>query len=168
MKVLETERMLLRLMREEDSDNLLQIFSDSEAMRYYPSTKDLEETRSWIRWTRKNYKEHGIGLWIAELRETNEFVGQCGLIPQEIEGELEIEIGYLFVRKHWGKGLATEAAAACKDYGFNQLGYNRLISTIDKNNEASKRVATRVGLHFEKEIFKWNKPIEVYSVNNKE
>ncbi len=62
MQILETKRMFLRLMMESDIDNLLKIFSDSEAMRYYPSTKNREQNLSCIQWTNENYKKCGIGL----------------------------------------------------------------------------------------------------------
>jgi ribosomal-protein-alanine N-acetyltransferase len=75
-----------------------------------------------------------------------------------------VEIGYLFLRKLWGQGLATEAARACRDYGFNQLGYRRLISLIGPANLASRRVAEKVGMTLEKEIIKWNMPICVYAI----
>ncbi|MEM8531784.1 MAG: GNAT family N-acetyltransferase [Chloroflexota bacterium] len=75
--------------------------------------------------------DHGFGLWIAVLKQTNQFVGQCGLVLQEVENRSEVEIGYLFLRKLWGQGLATEAACACRDYGFDQLGFTRLISLPD-------------------------------------
>jgi RimJ/RimL family protein N-acetyltransferase len=166
MIVLETERMTLRRMDLNDVDNLLGIFSDPEAMRYYPSTKDEAETRGWIEWNLRSYENNGFGLWIATLKHTNQFAGQCGLVVQEVEGKREVEIGYLFLRKLWGQGLASEAARACRDYGFNQLGFTRLISLIDVRNMASRRVAEKAGMTLEKEIVKWNKLICVYAVSN--
>lgn len=167
MIVLETKRMFLRLMVEQDVDNLLQIFSDHVAMTYYPSTKSKDETLKWIEWTLNNYAKHGIGLWIAELKENRQFVGQCGLIPQLIEEALEIEVGYLFLRSHWGLGLASECAIACKDYGFNTLGYEHLVSQIDKRNMASIRVAEKNGMKLEKEIIKNDRSLYIYGVHNK-
>jgi RimJ/RimL family protein N-acetyltransferase len=151
-------------MRLDDADNLLQIFSDPIAMTYYPSTKDRAETIKWIEWTRKNYASYGIGLWVAELKENGVFVGQCGLVLQEVDGKQEVEIGYSFVRKYWGLGLATECAIACRDYGFDKMGYERLVSIISVNNIPSIKVAERVGMTLEKEIIKWNKPVKVYAI----
>ena len=92
-------------------------------------------------------------------------MGQCGLTVQEVEGKEEIEIGYLFLRKSWGQGLATEAARAVRDHGFHTLGYARLISLIDPGNLASRRVAEKVGLRQEKEVEKWGKRICVYAIH---
>ena len=80
------------------------------------------------------------------------FAGQCGLVAQEVAGRREVEIGYLCLRRHWGRGLATEAARACRDYGFERLGRSRLISIITPANRASRRVAEKTGLHLEKEV----------------
>jgi ribosomal-protein-alanine N-acetyltransferase len=82
---------------------------------------------------------------------------------QRVDDLPEVEVGYLFLRKYWGQGLATEAARASHDYGINQLGYSRLISLIDPRNIASKRVAEKIGMAFEKETFMFNKRLCVYA-----
>lgn len=97
-KILETDRLTLRRLTTYDIDALMDIFSDPEAMRYYPSTKSRKEAESWVRWVQKSYEENGYGLWAATLKATDEFVGQCGLVAQEVEGKREVEIGYLFLR----------------------------------------------------------------------
>jgi RimJ/RimL family protein N-acetyltransferase len=165
MSILETERLRLREMDLNDVDNLQGIFSDPEAMRYYPGTKDIDETIGWIKWNTDSYRTNGFGLWIATFKDSNEFAGQCGLIVQEVEGSREIEIGYLFLRKHWNKGLATEAARACRDYGIDK-GYSRLISLIDPRNVPSCRVAEKMGMSLEKEIIKWAKRVYLYSLKS--
>ena len=162
-KVLETERLALRKMNISDVDDLMGIFSDPVAMRYYPGTKSREEAEEWVRWTLGSYRDHGFGQWVAVLKRSCEFAGQCGLTLQEVEGRQEVEIGYLFLRRFWGRGLATEAARAARDLGF-ALGYNRLISLIDPENLASRRVAEKTGLTLEKEVWKWNKEVCVYAI----
>ena len=166
MKVFETERLILRQMNMDDVENLQGIFSDPEAMRFYPGTKDEKETREWITRVMNSYEKNGFGLWIALFKDTLDFAGQCGLILQEVEGRNEVEIGYLFLRKYWNRGLATEAAAGCRNYGLNKLGYKRLISLIDPGNLPSRRVAEKVGMKLEKEVIKWDKPILVYSIES--
>ncbi len=156
--------MTLRRMDMSDVDSLMGIFSDPEAMRYYPSTKSRSEAEAWVRNQLDRYRDHGIGLWAAILKDSGELIGQCGLTMQEVEGREEVEIGYLFLRKHWNRGLATEAAKACRSHGF-ALGHDRLVSLIDPRNLASRRVAEKVGMTLEKEVEKWNKSICVYSVD---
>jgi [ribosomal protein S5]-alanine N-acetyltransferase len=167
-KVLETERMVLRRMEMADVDGLMGIFSDPVAMRYYPGTKSRQEAEEWVRRMQENYRDQGFGLWVAVLEDSGEFAGQCGLTVQQVEGKDEVEIGYLFLRKFWGRGLATEAAMASRDHGFHTLGYGRLVSLIDPRNLPSRRVAEKVGLTLEGEIRKWNKKICVYAIGKDE
>ena len=166
--MLETERMVLRRMEMSDVDDLMGIFSDPVAMRYYPGTKSRREAEDWVRRMLASYRDNGFGLWAAILKDSDEFAGQCGLTVQEVEGEEEVEIGYLFLRQFWGRGLATEAARASRDHGFHTLGYKRLVSLIDPRNLPSRRVAERVGLTLEKEVWKWNKKICVYAISKDE
>lgn len=166
--VMKTERLRIRLMKWGDHANIMKIFSDPIAMRYYPSTKNEEEANFWINWTLDNYRKFGVGLWVVEASSTGEFLGMCGLVPQKIDGTVRMEIGYLFVRKHWGQGYATEAALACKDYGFDYLKCQELISLIDPDNRPSIKVARRLGMDYIKTIRKWNKAIAIYQVWNRE
>jgi RimJ/RimL family protein N-acetyltransferase len=149
-----------------DTSDLLKIFSDLEAMRFYPNTKNRRQTEDWIGWNLESYARHGFGLWIAELKQTGEFAGQCGLVTQDIDGVSEVEIGYLFLRKLWGRGLATEAARACRDYATNELGVKRLISLIHPCNLPSRRVAEKVGMTLEREVEKWGRTLCLYSMES--
>ncbi len=159
----QTERLLLRALAPADLDGLCAIFSDPRAMRHYPSTRTREQTRGWLDWNLEMYGALGYGMWAAVLRETGRFVGTVGLVAQEVEGASETELGYLLVREFWGRGLATEAALACRDFGFHVLGKARLVSLIDPANAPSRRVADRVGMRFEREIAKWDKRVCLYA-----
>lgn len=163
--ILETERMILRKLSLYDVDNLQRIFADPEAMRFYPGTKDIGETKTWIQKQLTRYKQQGYGLWACHLKETGEFVGQCGLVFwDDIAGQEEVEIGYLFIRQHWKKGLATEAAKACLKYAHRTLGRRRLISLIKPDNLPSRAVAERVGMKVEKEAKVMGFQALVYSI----
>ena len=168
-RVLETNRLLLRQLALDDVDHLMGIFSDPEAMQYYPATKNREETLAWIQWNLDSYTQHGFGLWAAMLKDTDAFAGQCGLVMQrDVAGRDEVEIGYSFLRRYWNRGLATEAACACRDYGFGPLKLRRLVSLIDPENVASIRVAEKVGLCWEREIARWGKRVSVYAIEREE
>lgn len=161
--VIETARLRLRPLEDRDLDGLMAIFGDPVAMRYYPGTKSRAEGAAWLARHQELARSRGLGLWAAELAEGGAFAGQCGLVPQDVEGIEELEVGYLFVRAHWGRGLATEAAAACRDRGFG-LGWPRLISLIDPANAPSIRVAERIGMAPEREVVKWGKRLRVYAI----
>jgi RimJ/RimL family protein N-acetyltransferase len=92
--ILETNRLLLRHLTIDDVDDLLGIFSDPEAMRYYPATKGRKETIDWIDWNLNSYREYGFGLWAVIRKDTSNFAGQCGLILQRnVDGRDEVEKG---------------------------------------------------------------------------
>ncbi len=133
-------------------------------MKYYPGTKSRSETRSWISRNLSSYREHGYGMWATFSSSTGEFVGQVGLTLQEVEGHAETELGYLLAREFWGRGIASEAARACRDFAFEKLGRSHLVSLIDPHNRPSRRVAKRIGMHLDRRIGKWGKPICVYSI----
>lgn len=103
--VIETERLLLREFRLDDFDALYQILSDPETMQHYPKPFDRERTKRWIEWNLENYQKYGFRLWAVTLKETNEFIGNCGITMQNIDGESLPEIGYHINKKLWEKWI---------------------------------------------------------------
>lgn len=79
----------------------------------------------------------------------------------------EVEVGYMLAKEYWGQGLATEAAVASRNYGFEQLGLNRLISLIDPRNIASQKVAMKNGMEYEKDAKMWGKILRVYTIHQR-
>jgi RimJ/RimL family protein N-acetyltransferase len=147
-----------------DLDPMAQLLGDPEVMTYYAHPKDRAEALEWIEWNQGLYRERGFGLWIIELREDASFVGDCGLTPQEVDGVVEIEVGYHVRRALQGHGYATEAAAACRDHAREVLGLRRLIALIDPGNRPSQRVAAKVGLTLEGETVRPSgKVLQVYA-----
>jgi RimJ/RimL family protein N-acetyltransferase len=151
--VLETERLILREMTADDVDDLALILSDPETMRYYPQPLDRRGVEEWIERNLERYERYGYGKWAVILKSERKLVGDCGLAVQEVDGVEELEVGYLFNKNYWGRGLATEAARGCMEYAFGQLGRRRIISMIRPENLPSRRVAERNGLTIEKEAF---------------
>ena len=92
--MIETERLSLRELTPEDFMPLYEIVSDPETMQHYPAPFDEERTRGWISWNMENYRRYGFGLWAVVLKETGEFIGDCGISIQNIDGEMLPEIGY--------------------------------------------------------------------------
>ncbi|MFJ8260851.1 GNAT family N-acetyltransferase [Rummeliibacillus sp. NPDC094406] len=164
MMILKTKNLYLREYQNEDLPSLHVIFSDAETMKYYPAPFSIEKTRKWIETNQNRYIQDGYGLWSVCLKDTNEVIGDCGITKQQVDGKFEAEIGYHINKKYWGKGYATEAATSCKEFGFNQLGLNKLICIIDPQNKQSIRVAEKIGFLFEKEAFVFNKLHNIYSI----
>lgn len=165
--ILETERLLLREISHSDRDDLLQIWGDAEAMRLFPKTLNEQEMTEWIDRNLTRYERYGHGVWAVILKETQQFVGDCGLVIQEVDGAEELEVGYHFKPSFWGHGFAAEAARGCMDYAFNQLNAPRVISMIRPENLPSRRVAERNGLKIEKEIFWRGYQHFVYAIERK-
>lgn len=165
MTVLETRRLRLREMTLDDLDDLHAIFSDPNAMQHYPKPFDLEMTTGWIEWNLRNYTERGFGLWAVISTVDSRVIGDCGLTIQNVDGVDEVEIGYHIARSLWRQGLATEGAIACRDYAFDVLGRQRVISWMRAENLPSRRVAEKIGMHLEKETTgKDGRPLVVYSM----
>jgi len=165
MTILESPRLQLREFTPEDADALAQVLSDPETMRYYPAPYDRAGVEQWIERNRQRYQSDGVGLWAIELTKTQELIGDCGIIRQQVEGEPLYEIGYHLRRDFWGQGLATEAAIACRDWAFANLKTDRLISLIRPENLPSRRVAARVGMIVWKEVNWRGLPHCVYSID---
>lgn len=162
--ILETERMILRVMEPDDFEALAQILSDAETMRYYPRPFSATEVRDGIARNITRNELYGGGLWAMILKESGLLAGDCGLVFQSVDGDWELEIGYHVNRKYQGQGLATEAARACRDYGFRHFAISRLISLIRPENLPSRRVAEKNGLRIMKETMRADLLHYVYAI----
>ena len=119
--IMETERLILRKMETSDYSDLCKILQDEAVMYAYEGAFSDEEARNWLNRQLRRYEEDGFGLWAVILKENGELIGQCGLTIQDIPDRQVVEIGYLFRRKYWHRGYATEAAKACREYAFHVL-----------------------------------------------
>ena len=169
MKILETRRLILRHLVPEDLDGLFALYSDPAVRRYFPEgTLTYEETREELEWFLHGHPQHPeLGLWATILKETGQFIGRCGLLPWTIDGRAEVEVAYMLAKEYWGQGLGTEVARAILYYGFEQLRLSRLICLIDRDNLASIRVATKIGMTFEKEGQDEKGPYLLYSIDQR-
>ncbi len=168
MQIIETSRLILREFSANDADALALVLSDAETMRFYPAPLDRAGVEGWIARNLDRYARHGHGLWAMILKSTGEVVGDCGLTIQNVGGLQEIEIGYHVRRDHWGRGLASEAARACCDFGFAHLPAERLISLIRPENVPSRRVAEKNGMTVWKEVMWTNLLHLVYSIRREQ
>jgi len=165
MKILETQRLSLRHLLPDDLDSLYALYRDPEIRRYFPEgTLTYEETKEELEWFLNGHPDHPeLGLWATLHKETNQFIGRCGLLPWTIDQRPEVEVAYLLAKEYWGQGLGTEAAQAIVQYGFEQLKLTRLICMIYPENQASVKVAMNIGMTLEKEMVDEKGPFLLYS-----
>ena len=142
----ETPRLSMRELRQSDFSDLCKILQDDETMYAYEGAFSDSEAHEWLDRQIARYQMWGFGAWAVILKETGEWIGQCGLTMQPWKGSEVLEVGYLFRRTHWHRGYATEAAIACKEYAFNVLGAEEVCSIIRDTNTPSKNVALRNGM----------------------
>ena len=130
------------------------------------TTLDIGGTRGpagWIVWNRENYEEHGFGLWVIETH-AGEFVGDCGLTMQDVEGTWMVEAGWHVRSDLRRQGYAAEAATAVRD-AAREAGIDHLVAIIRPDNVASQGVARRVGLALERTIQKNGGPALVFGAS---
>jgi [ribosomal protein S5]-alanine N-acetyltransferase len=185
--IAETQRLILRQFTWDDLDTIAAILADPQGMKFIGNgvPKTLQEVREWMtRWI-----EDGVYGWSAETlqrvpqlwraaernahfsmwatldKPSGELIGRCGLLAWNLDGQLEVEVGYHLASAFWGRGLATEAAKTIRDYGMDRLGFDRLISIIKPDNLASQKVALKIGMHHEKDTMVKQWPVRVYSMS---
>jgi len=166
MKILETERLILREIEDSDFEDLKSVISDPINMKYYPKPYDDAGVNKWIEWCKASYKKNGFGLWAVVLKENNKFIGDCGLSLQNINGELLPEIGYHLNIKYQHNGYIKEAAEAVKNYIFNNFSFDEVYSYMNENNIPSKCVAIRNGMLY-KFSYLDDEKLSVYSITRK-
>ena len=143
--IIETKRLFLRKMNESDFEALYKVFSDKEVSKYYPYDFDEERVRNWLKRNIERYEKDGFGLWAVCLKETGEVIGDCGLTIQFINGEEKPEIGYHIRKDMQCKGYAKEAAAAVRDWTFENTPFNEIYSYMKYTNEPSCKAAISWG-----------------------
>ncbi len=154
MKIaIETERLLLRRLRPEDLDAWYEMDSDAEVHRYLGKSPitDLQQLKDVLANVQQQYIDNGIGRWAMLDKNTNTFLGWAGLklMKEPTQGHEEYyDLGYRLLRKHWGKGYATEAAKAWVNYGFEEMNLSEICGRADIGNAASRHVLEKAGLEY--------------------
>jgi ribosomal-protein-alanine N-acetyltransferase len=166
---LQSDRIITRKLVYEDHKAWAGFFKDKEAVEFFPAFgpgSDEDRSKHWINRQLNRYMDKRFGLQALIDKRTGQFIGQCGLISQEVEGEAEIEVGYHLFKQFWGQGYAPEAARLFINYAFvNNLAAS-VISIIDIRNTKSQRVADKNGLTREKQTRWSNLDVYIYRIQN--
>jgi RimJ/RimL family protein N-acetyltransferase len=162
---LETERLVLRRFTEADVENLYELDSDPDVMRFInggkPTPRDVIQNEVLPRFLHYYERFAAYGFWAAIERSTGEFLGWFHFRPAEGKSLDEPELGYRLRKSAWGKGYATEGARALIRMGFVELGVRRVFATTMTVNRGSRRVMEKAGLKFVRTFFgEWPERIE--------
>ena len=147
---METERLIIRNWLADDWRLVRPMSLDPEVMRYIGHYQPWseKETRQFVANRIADYERYGWTMWPLVLKETETFIGYCGFLRRKYgEYKGEIEIGYALAKDAWGRGLAAEAGVRILQYGFEVLGFDRVIASARPENARSIRVMEKMGMH---------------------
>jgi RimJ/RimL family protein N-acetyltransferase len=153
MKVLETNRLIVRRLSTEDAEFILKLLNEPSWLRFIgdKGVRTVEDARAYIlNGPVEMYSRLGFGLYLVESKEEGLSIGMCGLIKRDALED--VDIGFAFFPEYWGKGYAYEAAAAVMSYAASVLGLNRVVAITSGDNDSSEKLLEKLGLRFEKMI----------------
>ncbi len=161
----ETQRLKFRLLEPYDFNVWVDLFKEENVAEFLEmdiKSTPVELCQKWFDKSFHRYDNELGGMNVLIDKETNQFIGQCGLLVQTIEDVDRLEIGYSILPKFWNQGFAYEAASKCKNFAFENNYTDSLISVVHVNNIGSEKVALKNGMTFEKKI---NNNFNVFSIH---
>lgn len=163
-KILETGRLILRKFRPEDEDAMARMYSDIDVMRYIGTgvTIGKEQVKKSVNHWIEYEKKFGFSNWVVTEKDNDIMIGKCGF--NWIPDNSDIEISYLFDKRYWGKGYATEVAGAVLKHGFETIGLNRVVGFVYPQNKQSIKVLKKIGLVYEKDVVFWGITFHLFSL----
>lgn len=166
MKIIsQTPRLLIREIETEDAEAIFELNQNPIVIRYTsdPAFKNIADAQHLIETViQPQYKNYGHGRWAVLIKDTNTFIGWCGLkfMPEFNQ----VDLGYRYMQDFWGKGYATEAAMASLNYGFTQFNYPQIIGRVMKKNLSSIKVLQKCGMTFSHEAELHEHPAFIYKI----
>jgi RimJ/RimL family protein N-acetyltransferase len=150
MKILETERLILREVIESDDAFMLDLLNQPSFIKYIGdrNVRNLEQSRDFIENRyRASYRNNGFGLYAVELKENKTPIGICGFVRRDTLPDADI--GFAFLPQYERKGYAFESASAVMEYGRKVLGLKRVLAITSVDNESSGRLLGKLGFKFD-------------------
>ncbi|MGI4020060.1 MAG: GNAT family N-acetyltransferase [Janthinobacterium lividum] len=166
--LIETPRLLLKEMSQADVQNLFDLNRDLEVMRYTgdKSFNNINEALNYVENYQHIYQKYGYGRLSLFNKETNEYLGWCGL--KYLDQKNETDLGYRLKKRFWEKGFATEAASACLKDGFSRLQLSQIFATAMKENIPSINIFKKLGLKYLKDQDCGCQPGVIYAITKQE
>lgn len=165
MIILETPRLALSEFCTEDAGHLYLLNLDPDVIRFTGDAA-FESTEAAANFVRQydHYEKYGFGRWAVTDKENRTFLGWCEL--KFCPDTNEHDIGFRFFKKYWNRGYATEAAKACLDHGFNNLGLTQIVGRAAIDNTASVKVLQKIGMAYLRSMDCGHDPGVVYRIEN--
>jgi [ribosomal protein S5]-alanine N-acetyltransferase len=147
---LETERLILRELTQDDAESIFKCFSNEEVTRYYGQEpfQEIQQAENLVKLFSKSFAEKRGIRWGIERKGTNDIIGTIGFNAWSPIYK-RAEIGYEIHPDYWRKGYTLEAVTEIVSYGFEQMGLTRIGAVVFIENEASNKLLTKIG--FQKE-----------------
>ena len=146
MRITETGRLLLRTLKLDDLDALMDIWGNEEVMKYCGGAGTRDRELRSLQYYITMQEERGFSPYLVLLKDTREVLGVCGFNPPH--EEYDAELMYHFSKTHWGRGYALEAADACVKYARTFLKFRKIGASVDPDNIASQRILEKIGFRF--------------------
>jgi RimJ/RimL family protein N-acetyltransferase len=161
---LKTERLLIRKLQKSDIPALVELWTDPDVTRFMGGPRDQDFLEQTFIEDVDAGQPDPYDLWPVIKTTSNDVIGHCGLLDKEVDGQPEVELTYVLHKSAWGRGYATEAGVALRNYAFETRQLGRLVALIDPANHGSERVALKVGMTLEKEVQRGDKMMRVYAI----
>jgi ribosomal-protein-alanine N-acetyltransferase len=167
----ESERLSFRTLEQTDFDAWLEFFKDPDSLRFVVMQgigSPVDQCNEWFKRIMERYKNNLGGMNALIDKNTNKFIGQCGLLIQEVNGASEFEIGYSILPQFRNRGYASEAAMKCRDYAFENEITDSLISIIHIDNLRSEKVARKNGMIKAKQTEFKKMPVNIFRITRQD
>ncbi|UTW66508.1 GNAT family N-acetyltransferase [bacterium SCSIO 12643] len=165
----ETARLKFRLLEESDFDNWEPLFREKNVATFLgldPQLSSVELCQKWFNKVFHRYENDLGGMNVLIDKNTNAFIGQCGLLVQTVNGEERLEVGYSMLPQYWGMGYASEAAIKCKEYAFEHDFTDSLISVVHVDNIGSEKVALKNGMQLAMHLDDYDgMPVNIFEID---
>ncbi|MEH6990552.1 GNAT family N-acetyltransferase [Cytobacillus firmus] len=164
MKVLETDRLILRWLTTDDAAFILELLNEPAWIRYIgdKSVRTLDDAKNYIlTGPMKMYSQFGFGLFLVERKEGSSPIGMCGLIKRDTLDN--VDIGFAFLSRYQTQGYGFESASATLKYGHEQLDMERILAITSLDNRASSRLLEKIGMKYEGTIILYKEELKLFA-----